>query len=202
MKIYISVISNRNHNPMFVGSLYALTQHLTHRGKQYGVQTYAIGIGTGHSCLSRGRQEALDTAIKNGYTHLLFLDDDMVFEPNIVEVMIGRNVPVIGANAVLKTAGPIKFVARTEQGARVSSTGKTGIEEVYRTGTGIMLIAVDPVRNIARPHFEVIWHPEKKDYISEDSYFCDKLRAHNIPIHIDHDVSQTVGHVGDYIYAM
>lgn len=202
MRLYICVVSNRNHNPMFVGSLYALTQHITHQGKNYGVHEHAVGIGTGHSCLSRGRQEALSFAVKNQCSHVLYIDDDMVFSPNLVQSLVSREVPIIGANAVQKTTEALRFTARDAQGGRISSKGKTGIEEVYRLGMGIFLVEMDAIRNIAAPHFEVRWNAEKQDYVSEDHYFCDKLREHGLKIYVDHDASQHVGHVGDYIFEM
>jgi hypothetical protein len=201
MKLYIAVVSNRAHAPQFTGSLYALTQHLTYQGKNYGVEMHAVSIGTGHSCLSRGRQQALNFATAQGFTHLLFLDDDMVFAPNVAQLMIQREVPAIGANYVMKTV-ELRPVARDAKGGRISSTGKTGIEEAPRLGMGIFLIDLNAIKNIPAPHFEVNWSAEKNDYISEDHYFCDKLEANGIKIYVDHDASQGVGHVGDYIYTM
>lgn len=202
MKIYIAIVSNRDHKARFVGSLYALTQNLIHHGKSYGIEAHMIAIGEGHSCLSRGRQDALDTALKNGSTHLLFIDDDMVFPPNILQMLTQRKLPVVAANYVLKDQESLRFVARDANGKRISSKGKTGVEEVCRTGTGMFLVECNAVRHIPGPHFEVVWNAEKKDYISEDSYFCDKLRAHGVTIHIDHDASQNIGHVGDFVYSM
>lgn len=118
---------------MFVGSLYALTQHIGAQGRGYGVEGHALSVGGGHYCLSMGRQQALDFALKHGFTHLLFLDDDMVFPPTILQRLISRKLPVVGANYVTKSEKPL-YVARDAQGKRVSSKGRTGVEEVARHG--------------------------------------------------------------------
>lgn len=199
MKLSMHIVSNRDHKPMFVGSLYALTQHLTHRGRDYGVEKHAVTIGSGHSCLPMGRQQAISFVRKHGFSHLLYLDDDMAFPPDIVEIMASRKLPVIGANYTTKSDTP-RYVAMDENRKPVSSRNKTGVEEVARLGMGIMLIDMAAISHIAAPHFEIVW--DKTGYISEDSYFCDKLRAAGVKIYVDHDVSQKVGHVGDYVYTM
>lgn len=198
-RVSIHVISNRDHKPQFVGSLYALTQHLTNHGEKYGVVAHAVSIGCGHSCLPMGRQQALLSARKLGASHILFIDDDMTFAPDMLQHMISRNLPVVAANCVTKSDTP-RYTALNEQRKPISSKDKTGVEEVYRVGMGVMLIELAAIEHIQPPHFEVLW--DKTGYISEDLYFCDKLRNAGIKIYIDHDVSQHIGHIGDYVYTM
>lgn len=199
MKLSIAVVSNRDHKAAFVGSLYALTQFLTHQGRECGVEQHAVSIGTGHSCLPMGRQQALSFTQKHGFSHLLFLDDDMAFSPHVVRSLISRKLPVVGANYLTKSDTP-RYVASDSKHNPVSSRGKKGVEEVARLGMGIMLVDMAAIAAVKPPHFEVRWH--QSGYISEDHYFCDKLREHGIKIHVDHDASQQVGHVGDFVYSL
>lgn len=199
MRICISVVSNRDHKLQFVGALYALTQHIFHQGQKYGIAGHMLSLGAGHSCLSRGRQHAIDLARKNDATHLFSLDDDMVFPPDILQSLLARRLPVVGANYVMKDQENAKFVASDADGNRISSQGKTGVEEVARLGMGVTLIEMAAIKHVPAPHFEVLWN--KNGYISEDNYFCDKLRAQGVKIYVDHDASKNIGHVGDYVYS-
>ena len=199
-RVYIAIVSNRDHKAMFTGALYALTQHITHQGTKYGVERHAVSIGSGHSCLSMGRQEALATAKKHNFTHVLFIDDDMIFAPNLLQSLIGRKKQIVGANAMTKDKYKSTFVVRGMDGERLSSKNKTGIEEVTRHGMGVMLVDLTILDKVPVPHFEVVWRDGS--YVSEDNYFCDKLREHGIKIYTDHDAAQQIGHVGDYVYEM
>jgi hypothetical protein len=199
-RVYIAIVSNRDHKAMFTGALYALTQHITHQGMKYGVERHAVSVGSGHSCLSMGRQEALEMARKHNFTHVLFIDDDMVFAPNLLQQLISHKVGVVGANAMTKDQRNSQFVVRGMDGERLSSKGKKGIEEVTRHGMGVMLVEMAAISHVAVPHFEVVW--KNGSYVSEDNYFCDKLREHGVKIYTDHDAAQQIGHVGDYVYAM
>ena len=40
----------------------------------------------------------------------------------------------------------------------------------------------------------------KEEHLGEDFYFCEKLRDHGVRIFIDQDISQTMGHAGEFIY--
>lgn len=202
MRIYIAVVSNRDHKAEFTGSLYALTQNLAHKGHEYGVTGHVLNIAAGHSCLSGGRQKALDAALKSGFEYAFFLDDDMVFPSGLVQMLLSKKVDVIGANYVMKTSSEQRFVAKGMNGERLSSKSKAGIEEVTRHGLGIMLMRLDAIRHIAAPHFEVLWDAKTKGYISEDNYFFDKLHKNNVKIYTDHDASQNIGHIGDYMYSL
>jgi hypothetical protein len=83
----------------------------------------------------------------------------------------------------------------------VSSIGKTGLQEVGWVGLGCCLLKLtDAVRAIKRPHFEVVWLEDTQSYLGEDYMFSEKLRHAGIKLWIDHDVSQQIGHVGDFKY--
>ena len=65
----------------FVKSLNALTTHLCREGVNFTVE-----IQSG-SLIYFARNRMANKAINEGYTHLLFLDSDMVFDENIVETL-------------------------------------------------------------------------------------------------------------------
>lgn len=205
VKMAIAVLSGRDLNPMFVAALNGLTAQLQNAGiKGVDRPLFCMMFKSNVGCISAGRQLVLDECISHDFTHVLFIDDDMVFGKDILDSMFQNldRFAVIGLNAVRKDPTQNYFCARTLGGEMLSSEGKTGCEEVLRIGMGIMLIYLKKIQHIPAPHFEVRWNFQTGAYISEDFFFCDKLRAHCITIGVDHDSSQTVGHVGDYVYGI
>lgn len=147
------------------------------------------------SCLSKSRQTALNRAVHEDFTHILFIDDDMKFDPQAFDLMRKREKPFIAPNILLRsTETPHTNTQALDKGF-VHSVGKTGIEEMYSTGLAFALIQADALRNIAPPHFPVLWIEEEQDYLREDMAFCHILRKNNIGMYVDHDASRHVWHI-------
>lgn len=147
------------------------------------------------SNLSRGRQHCLDLAIKDGYTHLLFIDDDMKFTNECFDLLLSRDKDFIAPNCVNADRIP---VTEDFDGSYIHSKDKTGIQQIARTGLAFALIKMDKIKNIPRPHFEVRWannHEGKEFYLPEDYYFCTKLTDHKIDLYIDHDAARKIVHI-------
>jgi hypothetical protein len=153
----------------------------------------------GASVLAKARQNGIRKAIEEGYTHILFLDDDMCFSSDILEDLMKHNVPVVGVNYTRKTSNPVTQTCGLD-GQPVTSLGKEGLEEVGWIGFGAVLIDLSAIKEIDNPLFETRWMPERNDFIGEDYYFCGKVRAHGVKIYIDHTASNKTSHIGDYLY--
>lgn len=153
------------------------------------------------SLLSQGRQEILDECLNEGFTHLLFLDDDMVFPPNLLRRLVGHKKRCIGVNSLRKDPKQLIYTAKYEGGEYVKSKGRKGIDEIARIGLAMFLLDLEAVRNIPRPHFEVRWNPEIGSYTGEDYFFMQKLRDAGEKIYVDHELSNECGHVGQFIYS-
>lgn len=202
MKLSIAVPSNRDHSPHFVASLVAMVQYaavhgLTHRK----LEDLRINIKTNCSNIATGRNDLVREAMDAGMTHILFVDDDMTFPFDMLDHLTKYEAPVVAANCCQKRV-EITFTAIGLDGKRIDSRGKTGFEQVRRVGTGIMLIELAAIKDLPQPYFNFEWHEESKRIIGEDYYFCRALNRNNIPIIIDHDVSQHIGHVGAYTYGI
>lgn len=198
-RLCIAVNSNRDLKPAFVNSLLNLQQKIILKGIN-GTFPVVLDLHmlSAASLLSAARQKALDHAIATYADYLLLLDDDMSFPGDVVDRLIAHDVDVVGANYVSKGTGS-RPTAQGHDG-EVSSKDKTGIEEVGYMAFGCSLIKVNAVREIAGPHFEVVWVPEKGSYLGEDNFFCEKLRWAGIKLFVDHDVTHDVGHIGDFQY--
>lgn len=152
---------------------------------------------TRQAYLVAARNDHMMMAIAEGFTHILYLDDDMTFPGDIVERLLAADKPVITCNYRKKNVKGLDYVCSTLAGEMLSSTTKTGLEQIGAMGLGMTLIKVDAVRNIPPPFFAVIWQKGLGTYLIEDGVFSLLLREHRVELWCDHDTSRHVGHVGE-----
>lgn len=207
LSLFIGVPACRDWKQAFGSATDALTFHLYEHGIGKGkIRKIYKKYFSGASCLPQTRQLILNEALaldaegKPMYSHLMMIDDDMVFPPDVLAKLISRNLPVVAGNYCRKIQDQIKGTALDMSGQHMDSSGKTGVEQAMYIGLGMCLVRTDAIRHIPRPNFEVLWDEARQDYWGEDMYFCDRLRDYGVPIHVDHDVSNAIGHVGDYVY--
>lgn len=153
------------------------------------------------SLLSQGRQEILDECLNEGFTHLLFLDDDMVFPPGLVRKLIKSGKKLIGVNSLRKDPRQLIYTAKYEGGEYVKSKDRKGIDEIAKIGLAMFLIDLSAVKKTQRPHFEIRWNEETGCYTGEDYYFLNKLRAAGEKVYVDHELSNECGHIGQFVYS-
>lgn len=192
MKVYACIPSCRDWKPHFGSSLCGLVRQMT-----LDSVDFIINAMMGTSVLPKARQLALEHAIQEGFTHVLFLDDDMSFGPDLFRTLANPGEAVVGANYSNKSAQRNPQTHSLE-GQPVSSNGQTGCQEVGWIGFGAVLIELAALAEVPKPWFEMRWMEDRQSFIGEDYYFCGKLRAHGVKIHVHHDAH--CGHVGDIVY--
>ena len=130
----------------------------------------------------------------------------MRFPKDTIEIMLSRNVPILGVNAVTrqKPALPTakNFVMITDNEGRwvkIDSRGKAGIEKVTAVGCGVQMTRREVFLKTPRPWFEFM-KVNNNQWVGEDVFFC--IRAHDAGFDtcVDHDLSLHIGHVGQYDY--
>ena len=201
VKLYLSVPSCREPKSGFNASFLGLSAYLLQKGiKDHNLIGIYPQIAAQASCLSQARQHSLSTALKEGFTHWLSLDDDMMFPANCVDQLIAHNAPVVTANYRKKNHTKVLGVCQGIDDKILDSTGKTGTQKIGWMGGGLFLVDLEKIKHIPAPHFEVVWCKERQDYYDQDYYFSAKLRQHGIDILLDHDLSQQTKHIGDYLF--
>lgn len=152
-----------------------------------------------------GREFFLESAIKQGATHILWLDTDMSFPPELAVRLAMHDTPVVACNYVTRD-GSSRFTALRED-ANQFITGRvetrpesTGLEAVDAVGMGAMLVSMEAMQALPRPRFTHGTHPVTGGDVGEDIVFCRSLRAAGFTVYIDHDLSKEVGHVGQHTY--
>lgn len=145
-----------------------------------------------------GREAVLEKALAWQATHILWLDTDMRFPPDLALRLARHNRPVVACNCVMRDPRLI-FTAQRD-GKRIATTPEsTGLEAVDAIGTAVMLMRTDVVADLQRPWFTHGRTASGAD-IGEDLMFCQSLRSADQQIYIDHDLSKEIGHVGQHTF--
>ncbi len=180
----MKVIATPARDTVLAGFAYDLAQLIRHSSD-------AIFATAQGSILSNLRSTLAQTSLDNGASHILFIDSDMRFPPDTLERLLIHDKPIIGANCRQRNSP--KFTARKNDDF-ISSSGKTGIEQVDSIGFGVTLIVAEVFHRMRKPWFSMPWDGTK--HCGEDIYFCKRAQEMGLSVYIDHDLSQQVKHSG------
>jgi len=149
------------------------------------------------------RERLAEEALKDGADAILWVDSDMRFPKDALEILLSRDLPIVGVNATTRRF-PVKPTAldiepETNDLVKVNSKGKTGLEQVMGVGFGMVLIKKEVFEAAQKPWF---WfeQTDKGGTIGEDIYFCAKAYDAGYQTVIDHDLSMHIRHIGTYEY--
>lgn len=154
----------------------------------------------GCALLPQSRELSFQRAVNGDFTHWLSLDDDMMFQHNIVDRFIASDKDIICANYRKKTFDRVEGVALDFAQQPIDSSVKTGLEIISKFPMGCTLFKMARIRDIPAPHFEIVFNKDTKTYQGEDLYFSDLCNKEGVEIYCDHDISKDVIHIGDYPY--
>jgi len=212
VKVVIGVPSGESWSAKFGMDLTFLTNYLASHYELFdkAVISFVVMNPRG-SILAASRERVIKTAIQQQATHVLFIDSDQTFPKDLFHRLYKHKKHVVAANIATKMIPP-SMTARIKDADHPAGkplyTGEdsTGLVEVWRVGTGVMLIDLNVFKRkgMEQPWFEQKWNPELEDYTGEDWAFLDKIEASGAKIYVDQDVSKEIGHVGPlkYIYDM
>lgn len=162
-------------------------------------------ITTG-SVLSKSRWQTVLAAREMIADYLLFIDSDQTFPKTTLHTLIGHRVDVVGANIAVKRI-PSQPTARNkpDSGSFVpkpvyTDEESTGLEEVWRLGTGLIMLNKRVIQALPDDCFEVRYNWDIKDYQGEDWTMCQAIEKLGFKIFVDHDLSKAVGHLGLFEY--
>ena len=187
-RLLIAVLSTDYMHADFVKSLVNLTSHLQREGIAHKVE---IAAG---SLIYMARNRLACQAINEDYTHLLFLDSDMIFDESIVETLMfsGKDF-VCGAfqsrrtpygSCVYKSLKPLERIT------------EYGMEPFRIAGCGMACTMISSgILKEVQEQFTTCFQPEKFGGIDygEDLAFC--YRANRIGIEMWYDPAARIGHI-------
>jgi len=149
------------------------------------------------------QREALAAAVvKGGYFAALWLDTDMRFPKDAFVKLLARELAVVGAGYPSRHYPHRPVVARNlKTDERVWTTPQhEGCEEVAGIGFGCLLTTGEALARVDQPRFTAGWNPDEGRHVTEDMFFCHKLAQAGVPVHVDHDLTKEVAHLGHVEY--
>lgn len=202
-KLIIAIPSQTHVHADFALCLANMFSDLSQPIAGWVIQFAPVNIKT--SILAKSRQKLVEFALENKATHLLFIDSDMVFPPATARGLLTADLPVIAANCPTKTFPSIPtardFDINLPAGKPVPIQDGP-VREVWRVGTGIMMLQLDIFKNMPRPWFGNRWEPRIQDIVGEDWFFCEQLQEAGHKIYIDQRLSITIKHIGEYSWSV
>jgi hypothetical protein len=186
----------RDHVPAaFAVDLAQLYAYTKERGPW---QTVTVGFLTS-TYIHVGRELFLESALKQGATHVLWLDTDMSFPRESAVLLSMHDQAIVGCNYTVRYPTGL-FTAQRDDGTRIPTTEtSTGLEAVDAIGFGVLLMRTDIMPGMTRPWFRHGLNAHGGD-IGEDIMCCRKIRQGGHEIYIDHDLSKEIGHIGQHTY--
>lgn len=152
------------------------------------------------------REKLVSTALSEGADVVVFIDSDMRFPPDLINIMLSREVPIVGVNATTRREPTIPtacnlFREYDDEGnvtkfwwEKVDSRDKNGIEKITAVGFGAVMIRKEVFESTPTPWFDVKWG--KSGIIGEDIHFCVKAGDHGFDTYVDHELSMHIRHIG------
>jgi hypothetical protein len=145
-----------------------------------------------------GREWFLEASLKQGATHILWLDTDMRVPRELAVLLAMHEQPIVACNYRVRQASGLFTACR--EGARVATlASSTGLEAVEYVGMGAMLMRADVVQGLGRPWFRHGLNEFGGD-VGEDVMFCRGLGRAGYTIYVDHDLSKEIEHIGQRAY--
>lgn len=178
MRVLTAVCSNRGVQPQTMQCLMNLKGDIDFIVPSQG---YTIAENRNYSAVQ---------AVNGKYDYLLFIDDDMTFEPDLLENLMKNDKDIVG----------VAFHPRCDDMKVMHETHKDNLKDnkPFKTdavGTGIMLIKTPIFLNIKRPWFAFEVYDNGACKLGEDWYFCREANRAGFEVWCDPTVK--VGHLGD-----
>ncbi|HET6455522.1 MAG TPA: hypothetical protein VFI02_14045 [Armatimonadota bacterium] len=152
--------------------------------------------------LPQMRDEMSILALEKKYTHLLFIDADMMFPPHGLVRLLNREVDIVSGMYFKKTPPYTPLAARCNDKGQPQLIQEWEddvlLDDIDRVGAGFLLIKTEVFEKMQRPRF-MCYFDKWEEINHEDWYFCKKARQLGFKIHLDTGLQ--LGHVGPYIYS-
>jgi hypothetical protein len=163
---------------------------------------------TSYGILSQARNillKELNQQGQNWFTHVMFVDADMVVPHDIVQRLAARKVPIVSGMYFMRRA-PYLPVAipkdHKEEGGDIVGPEafavdyQPGLNKMAAVGMGCCLIEAEVINAIEAKWKDQKWFSFEQNE-GEDLWFCRRARQLGYSVYLDADVQ--CGHVGDHI---
>ena len=198
LKICVGLLSNRG----FKGkTVLCLLKMIAKNDYDY----HFAFIDSGYT-IAENRNYLAVQAVKNNCDYLLMIDDDMIFPPETLTLLISRQKDIIGVPYNVKVAPKDKENRQQRNNVTYFPTNElTPIDnsnepiEVLAIGAGVILIKTEVFKKLTQPFFTFETYENGMTKIGEDSCFCYKASKNGYKIYCERSL-EGLGHIGDFIY--
>ena len=146
MKLLIAIPCMDTVRYEFAESLARLCQHLSNIGVDYNLKWIATSI------IYLAREELANTAINDGYEYVLWLDSDMVFTPDMFDLLRGLNKP-FSTGIYRGRRGSFPYVIKGFNGEKWDKPLPAEPFKVAACGFGFVLIKTECLFQVRGKHF-------------------------------------------------
>ena len=155
------------------------------------------------SLLPEGRHRLVEDLKQKGVAKILWIDTDMRFPKESLHMLLRHGKPIVGANYVSRRP-PFRFTAATLDNTHLETTpADTGLVEVGHLGFGLVLTDMSVFEDDG-PWFCFEWERDQEAkrwrIKGEDVHFCREMRARGHKIYVDQELSNAIGHIGEFEY--
>jgi len=125
------------------------------------------------------REKLVEAALADGCDVILFIDSDMRFPSDTIDILLSRDVPIVGVNAVTRRKPTLPTALNLEvekdENGKIINHAWHKIDSKDKEGGS-------------------------KGIIGEDVHFCVKALDNGFQTYVDHSLSKHIGHIGTYEY--
>lgn len=158
------------------------------------------------SMLGHMRRDAVILALREKYTHILWVDSDHTFPPQMLHRLVDARRDVVAVNHVTKQI-PATPTARgwpTEElpGGPIVYTYKDSpeYEKVWRVGCGTVLVRTKVYEKTGPNIFDMVYDPRVDQMRGEDWSMMEAIEKAGFDIWIDHRLSPMCYHIGYFAF--
>lgn len=135
------------------------------------------------------RNELIRTLIesKRPYTHVLFMDDDIVPQPEDLAKMLSHKVDIIGALCTRRQDPPLPVIRKYEEDTgdfrQIWQWPDKQLLEVDAVGTGMLLISIGALQKVADAYFDCLY---ERDVMGMPTEVVERVKAARVARFDDH----------------
>ena len=139
------------------------------------------------------REKIVEKAVKDNFTHVLWIDSDEVFDDDIVEKLTRVSAPIVCA--LMRGRHPPYNYNICDTIHHIVDIVPKFVFEIFMCGFGCVLTEVEALKAVAKANGGRCFTPSNR--LGEDFQFCE--RAQNLGIKIYCQPAAKVGHIGKVV---
>ena len=149
-------------DPQMQDALGAMVRYT--RGKD--IATVYAGAPMSASVVHWSRNGLISEQLKSGkpWTHALFIDDDIVVEPDYLERLLAHQKDIVAGLCTRRQDPPVPNIRMFDEATgdfrQIWEWPKDKLIEVGAVGTGLMLISQHALEQVAQAYFDCLWEKE------------------------------------------